>query len=236
MDKSENFIEKYKHLEDVVRMTYNLREADSISYYLTNQAKYARFADELRYCQKVRNFLVHEKKVNDNFAVEVSKSMLDFIDSLIDSIVNQPRCSDVQIKFRDIYWRSINDTVNETMSVMRDKLFTHVPILDDECTVIGVFDENAMFTYIAEEGIVSIDEELRFSDIQKHLSIANREMEAFVFVRPNTYVEELESIIEDAFKNGKRVGLAFVTVSGKSSDRLQGIITPWDIIKVSKND
>ena len=159
MDKSENFIEKYKHLEDVVRMTYNLREADSISYYLTNQAKYARFADELRYCQKVRNFLVHEKKVNDNFAVEVSKSMLDFIDSLIDSIVNQPRCSDVQIKFRDIYWRSINDTVNETMSVMRDKLFTHVPILDDECTVIGVFDENAMFTYIAEEGIVSIDEE-----------------------------------------------------------------------------
>ena len=104
MDKSEIFIEKYKHLEDAVRITYNLREADSISFYLTGQAKYARFTDELRYCQKVRNFLVHEKKVNDNFAVEVSESMLAFIDSLIDSIVNQPRCADVQVKFRDIYW------------------------------------------------------------------------------------------------------------------------------------
>lgn len=236
MDKTGMFIEKYKHLEDVVRMTYNLHESDSISFYLTGQVKYARFANEIRYCQKVRNFLVHEKKVNDNFAVEVSESMLGFINSLIDSIVNQPRCSDVQIKFRDIYWRSINDTVNETMAVMRDKLFTHVPILDDTGKVIGVFDENAMFTYIAEEGIVSIDDELCFSDIQEHLSIANREMETFVFVSPNTYVEELESIIEDSFKKGQRVGVAFVTASGKSSDRLQGIITPWDIIKVGKND
>ena len=236
MDKTKIFLEKYKHLEDVVRVTYNLREDDSISFYLTGQVKYARFANELRYCQRVRNFLVHEKKVNDNFAVEVSESMLNFIDMLVNNIVNQPRCLDVQIKFRDVYWRSITDSVNETISVMRNKLFTHVPILDDKGVVLGVFDENSIFTYIADEGIVSIDEKLRFSDIKKYLSIEKREMEMFIFVKPNTYVEELESIIEDAFKKGQRVGLAFVTSSGNSMDRVQGIITPWDIIKVSKND
>ena len=49
-----------------------------------------------------------------------------------------------------------------------------------------------------------------------------------------SYVEELENIIESYFKKGKRAGITFLTQNGKPNERLQGIITPWDIISASK--
>lgn len=230
MKNSEIFLEKYKQLEDIVRYTYKLGEGDSISHYLSGQSKYKRFADDIRYCQKVRNLLCHEKKVSDSFAVEASASMIDFIDKLIDNIKKRPKCCDIQIKFADVCWRSLNDTVKDAMTEMRNKLFTHIPILNEDGHVIGVFDENSVFTYIADEEIVAIDESLTFADVQKHLSLEGREMESFVYVKATSYVDELEEKIESAFNMGKRIGLAFVTASGSNKDKLQGIITPWDII------
>ena len=227
---SEIFLEKYKQLEEVVRSTCKLGDGDSISFYLSGQSKYKRFADDIRYCQKVRNLLCHEKKVNDSFAVEASASMIEFIEKLIDNIRKRPKCCDIQIKFDNVCWRSLNDTVKDTMTEMRNKLFTHIPILNDDGCVIGVFDENSVFTYIADEEIVAIDETLKFSDIQKYLSLEDREMESFVYVKATSYVDELEEKIESAFNLSKRIGLAFVTASGSNKDKLQGIITPWDII------
>jgi hypothetical protein len=230
MKNSEIFLEKYKQLEETVRTTYKLNDGDSISFYLSEQSKYKRFSNDIRYCQKVRNLLCHEKKVNESFAVEASKSMIEFIDKLIDNIKKRPKCCDIQIKFTNVCWRSLNDTVKDTMVEMRNKLFTHIPILNDDGCVIGVFDENSVFTYIADEEIVAIDKTLKFSDIQKYLSLEGREMESFIYVKATSYVDELEEKMESALNTGKRIGLAFVTASGSNKDKIQGIITPWDII------
>ena len=116
------------------------------------------------------------------------------------------------------------------MAVMREKSYTHIPILNDKKEVIGVFDENSVFMYIADEGIVAIDENLTFSQIEKYLSLEGREMESFIFVKPNSYVDELEDKIEDAFNKGQRIELAFVTANGSKNEKLQGIISPLDLI------
>ncbi len=232
MSNSELFLEKYKELEKAVRSTYNLREQDSISYYLRERSEYKQYAEDIAYCQKVRNFLCHETKLDGDFAIEASDGMIKFIDKLILDIESQPKCSDIQICLCDVYWRFLTDSVKETMAVMRERGFTHVPILDDNGAVIGVFDENSVFTYIADEKIVSIDDGLKFSDIQKHLSIEGREMEEFIFVKADSYVVELERLVENAFLKGRRIELAFVTASGSPKEKLQGIITPFDIIKL----
>lgn len=232
MSNSELFLEKYKELEKAVRSVYNLREQDSISYCLREKSKYKQYAENISYCQKVRNFLCHETKLEGDFAIEASDSMIKFIDKLITDILSEPKCSDIQVKLSDVYWRLLSDSVKETMSTMREKAFTHVPILSESGTVIGVFDENSIFTYIADEQAVYIDGNLKFSDIQKHLSIYGREMEAFLFVNANSSASMLEKIIEDEFKKGKRIELVFVTQNGSANDKLLGIITPFDIIKL----
>ena len=234
MNNVEIFLDKYKQLEEVVRSSYNLKNEDSISYYLIKQDKYKKHRDELKYGQDVRNLLSHKKKLNNNFAVEPSPQMIEFIDNLISSIKNRKKCRDIQIKKKDVYWETINGNVKAAMHKMNECTFTHIPILNNDGVVIGVFDENSIFNYLANEEIVEINNELLFKDIEKYISLYNREMEEFIFIDPNKYVEELEHEIEERFNEQRRIGMAFVTLNGKSDGNLQGIITPWDIIALNK--
>lgn len=234
MTNADIFIDKYKQLEEVVRSTYHLQDKDSISYYLSGQDKYKKFKDDIKYCQDVRNLLSHKKKLNNNFAVEPSQQMIEFIDNLIIRIKNRVRCNDIQIKFSDIYWENLDGNVKATMRKMLENTYTHIPILNDDAIVIGVFDENSVFNYLASEEIVEIDDKLSFKDIEQYISLSGREMEEFIFTKPGRYVEELGNDIEKRFNAGRRVGIAFVTQNGKPTERLQGIITPWDIIAISE--
>lgn len=232
MSNADKYIEKYKLLEEIVRSTYNLKDEDSISYYLRNQASFKEFNDDIKYCQDVRNLLSHKKKLNNNFAVEPNDQMLIFIDRLIEKIKNLPKCKDIQIKKSCVFWQSLDGPVKQTMKLMSEKMYTHVPILEND-RVIGVFDENSIFNYLAAEEIIEINESLTFQDIQQYLSLDDREMESFLFFKPTAYVEELKDKIEVEFKKGKRIGIVFITNNGKRSEPLQGIITPWDIIHSS---
>ncbi len=229
MTNAEIFIEKYKQLEEVVRSTYNLKNGDSISYYLSNQNIYQRYSDEIKYCQEVRNLLSHKKKIENEFAVEPSQQMIDFIDNLIRKIKKRTKCYEIQITKNNVCWKSMNDSVQETIKEMSDKLYTHIPILEDG-KVVGVFDENSVFNYLSKQEIIMIEENTTFNDIKDYIGLHDREMEEFIFFSSQSYLEELEMEFEKAYRKGKRIGIAFMTPNGKSYEKLQGIITPWDMI------
>ena len=231
MDNSQQYIEKYKKLEAVVRKTYGLPEQDSISYFLKKQDKFNRYYDDISFCQEVRNFMQHKKKVNGRFAIEPNDAMLSFIEQLISRVESRPQCKDICIKFQNIEWRSLSDSVKETIKIMRQKVYTHIPIFENGL-LIGVFDENSLFNYVAENEIVDVDDKLCFADIRQYLSTQGREMEEFLFVKSTMYVEDLEKEIQKYFSKNKRVGIAFLTANGRENEPIQGIITPWDIISV----
>ena len=233
MDNAEIFIEKYKQLEELVRSTYNLKNSDSISAYLSSQNVYQRYRDEIRYCQEVRNLLSHKKKISNNFAVEPSQQMIDFIDNLINKIKKRTKCYEIQISESQVCWKSMNDSVKETIKEMSDKLYTHIPIIEDG-KVVGVFDENSIFNYLSKQEIIMIEDKTTFNDIKDFIGLYDSEMEEFIFFRSNSYLEELENEFEKAYRKGKRIGIAFMTQNGKSYEKLQGIITPWDMIAYSK--
>lgn len=231
MDNAQLYIEKYKELETIVRKTYGLPESDSISHFLKNQNKFNRYYDDISYCQKVRNFMQHERKIDARFAIVPNDAMVAFIDQLIKKVADRPQCNDICIKFKDIEWRSLSDSVKSTMKVMRQKVYTHIPIIENGL-LVGVFDENSLFNYVAENEILDVDEKLRFADIQEYLSIQDREMEEFLFVKPTMYVDDLEKEIQKYFSKNKRVGIAFLTTNGRENGPIQGMITPWDIISL----
>lgn len=148
MGNAERYIEKYKELEEVVRSTYKLNYSDSISYYLSHEAKYRYLKDEITYCQEVRNLLQHKKKINDSYPVEPADETILFISSLIERIKNKKKCKDICIPASSIFYKKMSDSVQEAMKVMRKNKYTCVPILDDWYRVIGVFDENSLFECI----------------------------------------------------------------------------------------
>lgn len=232
MNNTDIFLDKYKQLEEVVKSTYNPNGKDdqnSVARYLEKQNRFKAFKDEIEYCREVRNLLAHKKKINNDFAVVPSARMIEFIDTLIEKVRSRTKCMSIAIDLPHVFWQDLNGNVKDTMKMMQQKLYTHVPILENG-VVVGVFDENSVFNYLADEEIVCVDDNLTFKDIKSFLSLADREMEEFIFIGRNCYVDELEEKIEQAFHRGKRIGLAFITENGKATQKIQGIITPWDII------
>lgn len=231
MTNADVYISKYKELEAVVRSVYGLSENDSISYYLKNKSEFKKYRDEITYCQDIRNILQHKTTFGSAYAVEPSDSMIEFIDSLITKIRIRPKCLDYAIMLKNIYWCSYSDNVKTAMTNMRKNVFTHIPILENG-QVVGIFDENSVFNYLADNEIIEVDQRITFSDITPYLNINGRDMEEFLFIKSTLYVDELQKKIDYFYRKGKRVGVAFLTVNGKQEEKLQGLITPWDILSV----
>ncbi|MBR5514958.1 MAG: CBS domain-containing protein [Clostridia bacterium] len=232
MTNAELFLEKYKQLEEAVRTAYNLRNEDSVSFYLTNHNKYRDYVDEIKYCKEVRNLLSHKKKISNSFAVEPNDNMISFIDELIEKVKNRRKCCEIQVKLSDVYWQRCDSLVKDCVEVMHKTGYGHVPILDNKGSVAGVFGINSLFSYIADNGASALNENLKFSDILEYLALDTRKSRKIIFVKADLYADELEKQIEKAFKKGERIVLALVTQNGDPKGKLQGIITPWEIINL----
>ena len=74
-----------------------------------------------------------------------------------------------------MYCRTIDDSVVATIEEMRRNTFTYVPIVDGK-KVIGIFDENSLFFYVADKGTVDL-EDFYFAAIKDYIGLDGREME-----------------------------------------------------------
>lgn len=233
MSKADEFIEAYKILEANVRFAYHLKDEESIVTALKKQMGFAKHIDKIQSCANLRNYYQHTAKVNNVFAAEPMDEAIQFLHVLSEMVRKRPKCKDVCIKLNEIYWRAPSDNVRDAMRVMKKNMYTCVPILVDGI-VTGIFDENSLFSYISEnlDDIFEVGENCTFQDIAEHLSLEGREMEEFEFVSMNRYVDDVTALFEKRFNCGKRLGLILLTNTGKSTEPLQGIITPWDIINL----
>lgn len=225
----EQYIEEYKKLEEAVRRVHGVENHDSIVTVL--KKRFPNDSTVIQSCAELRNFYAHNAKLNKRFIADVSDEAIQYVERLTRNVNNRQKCGERCIKFKDIFWKSLNDNVRDTMTTMQKKLYTHVPILDGR-KVIGVFDENSLFSFLAaqDDGICIFDDKLSFADLKEHIKLDNREMEEFSFFPINKFTDEAAEEFNNAQHRGKRIGLMLLTASGKPTDNLQGIITPWDII------
>lgn len=231
MNNIELFIEEYKKLEEAVRRVYHVGLDTSIVTVLKQQKKFDKYKTNIQSCADLRNFYQHNSKIKNQFIADVSVDAIDFLKLLTTLVNNRGKCKDRCVLFPRVYWRSLNDSVKETMSVMNKKLYTHIPILKDN-KVIGVFDENSLFSFLASnnDGIFEFDEKLTFEDMKEFIKLDDREMEEFVFFGMTRYIDDAVKEFKRISEQGRRLGLLLLTATGKPTEDLQGIITPWDII------
>ncbi len=111
---------------------------------------------------------------------------------------------------------------------MKEKSFTHIPILEDGY-VKGVFSENTIFSSIIRDKIIEIDESTKFSEYEEFLPPEKHQTETIVFEPKNMMKTELNIVFAKARKNQERIGMVLVTQKGKPNERLLGIITAWDL-------
>lgn len=221
------FVDEYRKLETIIRNKYGIKDY-SISpiMYIQAQPEFRDISAELDYCRALRNFFSHTPDYKDG--VQPTAGLIDLLDQTIQRVKNPPLVMNHLIPVSKVLCAGIDDLVLPKMRQMNEQVYTHIPILDNGI-VVGVFSENTIFSYLTDEGIIGVEENTRFIDIQNYLPINAHKAECFRFVGRRTPIGEVRELYSEAMKAGDRIGLIFVTETGKLTEKLLGIISAWDI-------
>lgn len=130
----------------------------------------------------------------------------------------------------------VNDMLTDVLEVIRKEHYSQFPVFDHN-ELIGLITENGIPSFLAqsvEEDIISI-KEITISDI---LNATNVEaVDAYVVINTNKNVYEVEDIfVKNTKKGNARFAILLSHLAnkiGKPQD-IAGIITPWDMPKVSE--
>ena len=214
MSNADIYIQKFKELESVVKETFGLNDWDSITNFLSKRDEYRPYREEIKYCQEVRNLLQHKQKIDDEYPVQPTEEMIEFLQSTIDSLKNRKKCGEIMVPMRK----------------MREIPSGHVPILDEKGRVTGVFTANAFLWMMADRKGEPIEKDCSFEDAEKYVAFDSHDSEVYRFVSRKLYVDELRDIFEKIYSGGKRLAMVFVTENGKENEKLLGTISPWDVL------
>ena len=228
MTTTDIFLDKYRELEVAVRYAYKLGKYESAVSFLKKQKAFEKYSADIDYISDIRNLLSHNRKIIGEYAVQPSEQVLHFMDALINAVNGRKRCRDVAIKVDKILKKNLSGKVSDTMKIMNARNFSHVPIVDNR-RVIGVFSRNSIFSFVADNGFDALSKNpaLTFNDIKDYLKLDGREREEYLFIKNTLFLDELEELLDEMSKKGRKVGLIFLTKNGSREDSITGMLTPW---------
>ena len=229
-DNASEFLDLYRRLEGCIRDHYDVPKGyGPVAWLARNPGRgFRSVAGALKYCAEVRNLLSHQESVDGDYAVEPSDSMLELLRNTLAAVENPPRAIDRAVPMQRVFSAQIGDRVRPALHEMAEKCYTHVPILEDG-VVRGVFSENTLLSYLYGEEIVCIDDETTFESLAGLLPVDAHESESFRFVSRTATLAEVAEEFTEAMRNADRIGMVFVTHSGKPTERVLGILTAWDV-------
>lgn len=230
MSNAEEYIQKFKELEAVVKETFGLNDWDSVTNFLSKRDEYRPFREEIKYCQEVRNLLQHKQKIGGEYPVEPTREMINFLERTINSLKNRKKCGEIMVPLSRLFFRREKDSIRETLFKMREIPSGHVPVLDDEGKVSGVFTAVSFLNIIADRKGNPLSPDADFEEAKKYISFDSHDSEVYHFVKSSLYVDELRDIFEHTYSGGKRLAMVFVTSNGKADGKLLGTISPWDVL------
>ena len=234
-DSTETFIRTFEQI--VTEVNRRAGAGSSRSFEIEQAARRDGFVRRNRsllvYIRDVRNTIQHPRHDSEGHAVQVSEAFLEEVRALLTCLQKPPTASSVGVPRKRITAASLTDRLGDLADQMRRGSFSHVPVLDERDTVIGVFNEAAVFDYLWADTETIVSTQMQVSDIFQHCRLDIDRTESFRFVKPGMPVDDVADIFVALASPIRRVGAAFVTASGKKTEPLQRLITAWDVLEVT---
>ena len=230
MTNADEYIQKFKELEAIVKETFGLNDWDSVTNFLSKRDEYRPFREEIRYCQEVRNLLQHKQKIGGEYPVEPTREMINFLEKTINSLKNRKKCEEIMVPINRLFCKNSFESVKGTLGKMIELSIGHVPVLDENKKVSGVFTAFSLLSIMADRKGEPLSENFSFTDAKKYIRLDLHDSEVYSFAEKNLYVDELKNIFEKTYSGGKRLAMVFITSNGKEDGKLLGTISPWDVL------
>lgn len=235
MQNNAEFIRKYNELDCLIGEKFNRESDDSSIYFLINKYRRSRIEKERVYStkldsiRKIRNLMVHESGIIDEL-FSVSDDVITFLDELIDYLRNPVRAKDVMTPLSKLIYGKKEDFLYYLIEKIVKDGISNIPILDEEKKVIGVFNSDVLLNLSLDK--VKVDNETKILDIMSYVKLNNQLNLRFIFVTGEYEIDVLNDYFafsKEQYK--KRLPIIFVSVSGKETSQLLGIVSPIDLIR-----
>ena len=153
------------------------------------------------------------------------------IDNALGNAKDSLPASSLWIPRERLFACSLSDAISSVMDEMAKNRYSHIPVLDERGKVLGVFSESTLIE-VRKVKSGRMDS-ATMGDIASSLKIDNHKADVFRFVPKNATAAYLRKLNYEALQAGDRIGMFFVTENGSEDEPLLGILTVWDLARVS---
>lgn len=180
----------------------------------------------LKSAADVRNILSHANDIcfpSSNLLLKMKK--------ILNELQNPVSIFDVATK--DVYVCSNDDLAIDVMNKMDELSITHVPIVNNDNLVIGVFSRGSIFDALIEN--LKLNSSLHISDLTLITALGKHHNEAFLFASKNKSIYSVFEYLGNREPKKKHVACIFITSDGSKKTPLLGLVTYSDLFSYFKN-
>lgn len=240
MTNAEQFLDHYIAVERILRKYYGSKGRHDTFLQLvtiaeTKSSLIKNYASDLREYGELRNAIIHNRTPEENAIIaEPHSFVVEQMANIRRSIEHPIRIKDVMTK--PVYKAKLDDNITQTAQKMYNNIYTHVPVYNDD-KFVGVLSESALLRWVGELSKTGrqLDSKRTIKEMEHQLDQPGNKFNDFEFIPKNTLVLDTKSRFEKALAEGRRLGAIFVTKTGKNTDKVEGLITAWDLPRLRPN-
>ncbi len=231
MTRSEEFIQLYKTIEDLLEAKYRQegRDVSSCVYQFLCDKESMPFRIKLDLCRQVRNLLSHSADVDGVSPVTPAEPLIKCLKDVIAYLKKPVLASSRGTPIQRLLKATASDRIVWLSRKMEEKGYSHVPVLE-KGKVIGVFSVSTFFSLGKDGKLSKISDQTTISEIMDYVSIEGHISERFMIFKKDDTVSEIRKAFSNRKAGQKRVAGVFVTEDGTEKSNLISYITPWDVM------
>lgn len=191
---------------------------------------FAEYYKDLKVFARLRNLLIHNPYGKNAEPIFVPHEyVLKRYKSIVKKVLNPQRAFSICVRREFIYTAKLSDNALDVMSVMNNKTYTHVPIMDND-KMIGIFSENTLLSYVSHHKDSLIMKDMKVEEFKRFIPLNSHPSEYFEFVSRDVLVVDVEDVFKKGLRAHKRIAVVFITQDGRPDQKMLGMMTAWDLV------
>jgi predicted transcriptional regulator len=239
MTNAEQFLSHHVAIEKYLRRTYGSVSQHETFFQLITKAEKKNaviqyYSDDLREYGELRNAIVHNRSPESNTVIAEPHSFVVDRISHIRSMIEHPKKVSA-VMTAPVFTASVADLLYPTAQKMIRQLYTHVPVYNNTGDFVGVLSETAILRWVGNrvKQNKQLEENRTIAEIIDWLDKTGNKHNDYEFMPKNTAVLDVKKRFEHALEQGRRLGAIFITKTGKSTEKIEGVITAWDFPRLT---
>lgn len=231
MKNSERFLAAFNRITFTLRKIVKAKEFMPF-YRLVDFAKkksplVRKYEDELRSFADLRNVIVHYRVSEDFVIVEPHTQVVERIE-YIDELLARPGLVGQVFRKKVVAFQT-SDSLKDVLDIIQERKYTQFPVYEGRdfqglITTVGITN---WLADVANQKILVYD----MPTIKEILNYEKKRVN-YKFVSRNLTVYHAKELYKESVEKGKRYDALLITEHGKPHQKLIGIITPLDLMKV----